>query len=133
MHSHQGLFSRYFVLLTALLLATVVTSVRGAELTLSQVQQVFPAAQVITSLNNKTLAYSVRSERGQLGFAFTTGELAPISAYSGKPINTLVGLGEDGLIKGISILHHEEPILVIGISDDDLGIYQPVYRQEDHG
>jgi len=123
MHSDQGLFSRYFVLLSALLLATVVTGVQGAELTLSQVQQVFPAAQVITSLNDKTPAYSVRSERGQLGFAFTTGELAPISAYSGKPINTLVGLGEDGLIKGIEILHHEEPILVIGISDADLAAF----------
>ncbi|MEH6634379.1 MAG: 4Fe-4S binding protein [Halioglobus sp.] len=123
MHSDQGLFSRYFVLLSALLLATVVTGARGAELTLSQVQQVFPTAQVITSLNDKTLAYSVRSERGQLGFAFTTGELAPISAYSGKPINTLVGLGEDGLIKGIAILHHEEPILVIGISDADLAAF----------
>ncbi|MCB1843105.1 MAG: FMN-binding protein, partial [Halioglobus sp.] len=55
-----------------------------------------------------------------LGFAFRTAELAPISAYSGKPIDTLVGLGMDGDIAGVQILQHEEPILVIGISDDDL-------------
>ena len=47
-------------------------------------------------------------------------DVAPISAYSGKPIDSVVGLGEDGLIKGVDILHHEEPILVIGISDADL-------------
>ena len=123
MHSHRYFFLRIFFLLWALLLATVSSGASSAELTLAQVQQVFPAAQVITPLNDKTPAYSVRSERGQLGYAFTTVELAPISAYSGKPINTLVGLGEDGLIKGIAILHHEEPILVIGISDDDLSAF----------
>jgi len=106
-----------------MLLATLAPGVGAAELTLSQVQRVFPAAQSITPLNDKTLAYIVRSERAQLGYAFTTGELAPVSAYSGKPINSLVGLGEDGLIKGVNILHHEEPILVIGISDEDLAAF----------
>jgi NosR/NirI family nitrous oxide reductase transcriptional regulator len=92
----------------------------ASELTLAEVQRVFPTAQSITPLNRKTPAYMVRDKRGQLGYAFSTDELAPISAYSGKPINSLVGLGEDGLIMGVDILHHEEPILVIGISDRDL-------------
>ena len=92
----------------------------GEELSLEQVKRVFPEAHAITPLNGKAPAYSVRSERGQLGYAFASIELAAISAYSGKPINTLVALGEDGLIKGIDILHHEEPILVIGVSDGDL-------------
>jgi len=92
----------------------------ASELTLKEVQRVFPAAQSITPLNGKAPAYMVRDQRGQLGYAFSTQELAPISAYSGKPINSVVGLGEDGLIRGVDILHHEEPILVIGISDNDL-------------
>ena len=95
----------------------------AGELTLPEVQRVFPTATVITPLNGKVTAYSVRSERGQLGYAFSTEEISPISAYSGKPINTVVGLGEDGLIKAVEILHHEEPILVIGISDADLAAF----------
>lgn len=118
MHSH-----RYLGLLWLVLLVTAVSGARGEELSLAQVQQVFPTAQVITSLGDKTPAYSVRGEHGQLGYAFTTLELAPISAYSGKPVNTMVGLDEDGLIRGIKILHHEEPILVIGISDKDLAVF----------
>jgi NosR/NirI family transcriptional regulator, nitrous oxide reductase regulator len=110
---------RYLILLWLLLLVTA-SGARGEELTLAQVRQVFPTAQEISRLDDKTPAYAVRSERGQLGYAFTTLELAPISAYSGKPVNALVGLGEDGLIRGINILQHEEPILVIGISDADL-------------
>jgi len=93
---------------------------QAGELTLAEIQRVFPEAQTITPLNDKTPAYMVRGERGTLGYAFSTQELAPISAYSGKPINAVVGLGEDGLIRGVDILHHEEPILVIGISDQDL-------------
>ena len=115
MHSYRLLF-----LLWALLPMLVCSPSMGEELSLEQVKRVFPEAHAITPLNGKAPAYSVRSERGQLGYAFASVELAPISAYSGKPINTLVALGEDGLIKGIDILHHEEPILVIGVSDGDL-------------
>jgi NosR/NirI family nitrous oxide reductase transcriptional regulator len=114
---------RYPQLVWLLLLLLAVNGARGEELTLDQVRQVFPDAESITLLDGKAPAYLVRSERAQLGYAFTTLELAPISAYSGKPINTLVGLGEDGRIQGISILHHEEPILVIGISDRDLSAF----------
>jgi Na+-translocating ferredoxin:NAD+ oxidoreductase RnfG subunit len=111
---------RYLLLLWALSLLTTSEAITAAELTLTEVQRVFPTAETITPLNGKAPAYMVRGARGQLGYAFSTQELAPISAYSGKPINSVVGLGEDGLIKGVDILHHEEPILVIGISDQDL-------------
>ena len=121
MHLHRHLILLLTLLLPLLLLTVSVA--RGAELSLAEVQLVFPDAQSISPLGDKNPAYSVRSERGQLGYAFTTGELAPISAYSGKPIDTLVGLGEDGLITGLEILHHEEPILVIGISDEDLSAF----------
>lgn len=102
--------------------------IQASELTLTEVQRVFPAAQTITPLKGKTPAYMVRDGRGQLGYAFSTEELAPISAYSGKPINAVVGLSEDGLINGVDILHHEEPILVIGISDRQLQEFIDQFR-----
>ena len=109
-------------LLRLMALAVLLGSAWGqaGELTLADIQRVFPEAQTITPLSGKAPAYMVRGERGTLGYAFSTEALAPISAYSGKPINAVVGLGEDGLIRGVDILHHEEPILVIGISDRDL-------------
>lgn len=113
------LYRRLLLHWAVALLATPACGWAG-DLTLTEIQQVFPGAQTATPLNGKTPAYIVRDEGGTLGYAFSTLELAPISAYSGKPINAVVGLGEDGLIKGVNILHHEEPILVIGISDQDL-------------
>ncbi|MBT4519458.1 MAG: 4Fe-4S binding protein [Halieaceae bacterium] len=108
------------LLWTLWLLSSATVSVASEELTLAQVQRVFPNAQTITMLNGKAIAYLVRSDRAQLGYAFVTDDLARISAYSGKPINTLIGLGLDGRISAVEILHHEEPILVVGISDADL-------------
>jgi NosR/NirI family transcriptional regulator, nitrous oxide reductase regulator len=112
---------RLFLLwLLCLSVATAPNFATAGELTLSEARKVFPAAEQLLPLGDKTPAYSVRSDNRQLGYAFTTGELASVPAYSGKPINTLVAMGENGVIKAIEILHHEEPILVIGVSDADL-------------
>lgn len=115
-------------MLCAIALLTFCMKGTAGELTLQQAQRVFPNASIITPLNGKAPAYSVRSETKQLGYAFTTGELAPISAYSGKIINTVIALGEDGVIKAIDILHHEEPILVIGISDADMKAFVDQFK-----
>ena len=91
MHYH-----RLCLLLCTTLALLFSTLASADELSLEQVRRVFPDAHTITPLNGKAPAYSVRSERAQLGYAFASIDLAPISAYSGKPINTLVALGEDG-------------------------------------
>ena len=39
----------------------------------------------------------------------------PTPAYSGKPLNAMVVLDTDGVIKGSKVIHHDEPILLIGI------------------
>jgi NosR/NirI family nitrous oxide reductase transcriptional regulator len=102
------------------LLLCLVSTAHSAGLELDKVRHVFPDASSVTPLGGEVPAYMVRSDRATLGLAFSTLDVAPISAYSGKPIETIVGLGEDGRIRGIKIAHHEEPILVIGISDQDL-------------
>lgn len=111
---------RHIFLPWFLALLAWVLPVAASELTLEQVQRVFPGAESITPLNGKAPAYMVRDRKGQLGYALSTLELAPISAYSGRPISAVVGIDEEGLIRGVDILQHEEPILVIGVSDRDL-------------
>jgi len=55
-----------------------------------------------------------------LGYVFLTDQVLPIPAYSGKPISTLVGFDLKGTIRGVRIVKHEEPILAVGIKDEDL-------------
>ncbi len=85
-----------------------------------QVQAFFPAADSLGPLEGDPPAAAVRGAGRLLGYVYFTDDVLPIPAYSGKPIRTLVGLGLDGRIRGLHIVHHEEPILVIGVSDADL-------------
>ena len=62
-----------------------------------------------------------------LGYVFYTDEVFPIPAYSGKPIRALVGVDTANTIMGIIIVSHDEPILVIGVSDQDINHYIDQY------
>ena len=40
--------------------------------------------------------------------------------YSGKPIVTLIGMDTKGIITGVKVLRHSEPILLLGIPETAL-------------
>jgi len=62
-----------------------------------------------------------------IGYVYFTDDILPIPAYSGKPIRTLVALNLVGKIVGIDIVQHEEPILVVGVSEKDLRKFTEQY------
>lgn len=55
-----------------------------------------------------------------IGYAFLSTDIVDIPAYSGKPIVTLIGMDTAGIITGIKILRHSEPILLVGIPEGEL-------------
>ena len=91
-------------------------------------QQYFPQATHIGGFEGEPLAAAVYRDREVLGYLMRTTDIAPIPAYSGKPITLLVGLDVGGRITGLKITEHSEPILVVGISDQDLDHYIEQYR-----
>lgn len=58
-----------------------------------------------------------------LGYLFSTHEVTGSLGYSGKPIDVLVGLSTEGRIVGARLVRHEEPILVVGLSEDRLAAF----------
>lgn len=59
-----------------------------------------------------------KDANGQIrGWVARSTDVVDIKAYSGKPIETLVGLLKDGTIGGARVLHHSEPILLVGIPE----------------
>ncbi len=62
-----------------------------------------------------------------VGWVALSTDFVDIKAYSGKPLVTLVGLDPDGTITGAKILHHSEPILLIGIPESALTEFVKVY------
>lgn len=63
-----------------------------------------------------------------LGYAFESINVVNIPAYSGKPINMQVVLGLDGTILDAYVLHHDEPILLIGIPEQKLHDFAAKYQ-----
>lgn len=55
-----------------------------------------------------------------VGYVFLSTDIVDIPAYSGKPIVTLIGMDTRGVIAGVRILRHSEPILLLGIPETEL-------------
>ncbi|MCG6967802.1 MAG: 4Fe-4S binding protein [Chromatiaceae bacterium] len=87
----------------------------------------FPDMQRIGETDGSPPAAVIYGAQGTIGYALLTADILPIPAYSGKPINTLVAFDVAGRIRGVRIVAHEEPILVVGISEQDLARYVAQY------
>jgi NosR/NirI family transcriptional regulator, nitrous oxide reductase regulator len=89
----------------------------------------FPEAARIGEPEGEPRAAAVYDAQGGLaGYLFFTSDLVRIPAYSGSPINSLVGVDRAGRIRGVSIVSHEEPILAVGISEERLRAFSDQYK-----
>ncbi len=80
----------------------------------------FPEATRIGEPQNTPPAAPVYRGDRLVGYALLSTDVVQIPAYSGRPIATLIGFDLAGKITGVEIVQHEEPILVIGISNERL-------------
>ncbi|NPU10983.1 regulatory protein NosR [Bradyrhizobium sp. 83002] len=56
--------------------------------------------------------------RDQLkGYVYLNSDFANAVGYSGKPIHILVGIDQKGVISGLKLVDHKEPIVLIGIPE----------------
>lgn len=83
-------------------------------------QSVFPAADSMGAFGGQPAAAPVYHDHVLTGYLLLTDQILPIPGYSGKPITTLVGLDAHGVIVGVKILHHQEPILAVGVRPEHL-------------
>jgi hypothetical protein len=117
-------------LLAALLVLAAAAGARAADVATAfpQVRGFFPGADRFGEFEGAPRAAPVYSGDRLLGYVFVTADVVRIPAYSGKPINTLVGFDLAGRITGIEIVHHEEPILAAGITEERLRAFTSQYR-----
>ncbi len=96
--------------------------------TYPQVRTLFPAADRFGEVEGNPPAAPVYRNDQLIGYAFLTAEIIRIPAYSGRPVNVLVGIDTEGRIAGARIVQHEEPILAAGVSEARLAKYVDQYR-----
>jgi len=77
----------------------------------------FPHADRFGEIQGEPPAAPVYQGDKVVGYLFVTRDIAPIPAYSGKPVNMLVGIDSSGKFTGVKVLEHHEPILLVGIPE----------------
>lgn len=93
-----------------------------------QARLIFPQADRFAPLGGEPPHAEVFQGGRRIGILYRTIDILPIPAYSGKPLNILVGLDLEGRITGLRIVYHEEPILAVGVSEADLAAYIHQYQ-----
>jgi len=91
------------------------------------VQEAFPAAERFGPFGGDPRVAPVFDANGLAGYVYLTDEILPIPAYSGKPVSVLVALNLRAEIVGVKIVRHEEPILLAGVSEDQLADFVAQY------
>lgn len=78
---------------------------------------VYPGAEALGTVDADTRTTEVIKGGEVVGYVFETNDIAPIPAYSGKPVNMRVGMSREGVITGVQVLDHSEPIMLVGIPE----------------
>lgn len=125
-----GSVVRLLLLCLAVFLVRPAVAVSIEDITLSQAQQVSQGVTRIGEADHEIAVRPAYSGDKLAGYLFLTNEIAPIPAYSGKPISVLISLDMNARMTGIRILAHEEPILVIGVTEQDLTAFTAQYHDQ---
>jgi transcriptional regulator of nitric oxide reductase len=94
----------------------------------SRYPEVFAEATAFGAAEGEPKAAAAYRDGTLVGYVFATQDVVASAGFSGKPLNILAGVDLDGRITGAVILQHQEPILVIGVSDRDLVTFVEQYR-----
>ncbi|MCC7017230.1 MAG: regulatory protein NosR [Rhodospirillales bacterium] len=84
---------------------------------------VFPGATRAGEFSGTPPAAVVFENDAPAGYLLSTQAVIGSVGFSGRPLDVLVGLGNDGRIRGAHLRKHNEPILVIGIPEERLKRY----------
>lgn len=88
-------------------------------LTPAILQSLFPGADRIGDVGGTPPATSVYKAGNPVGYIFSTWDVTRSRGFSNRPLVLLVGLTPAGRIVGAKLVHHTEPIGILGLHDSD--------------
>ncbi|UCH74505.1 MAG: regulatory protein NosR [Rhodospirillales bacterium] len=94
-------------------------------------KRIFPAATHFGSVGGAPPAIPAYRNDEIIGHVFRSHAVVRSVGLSGKTLDIAVGLDAAGIITGAEILEHHEPILAIGVSDDDLARFVAKFSGRD--
>ncbi|MBA55318.1 MAG: regulatory protein NosR [Pseudomonadales bacterium] len=88
----------------------------------------FSAEATLGEWDTERKIWPIKADGAVVGYGFETVDQFNIPAYSGKPINILMALDLDGVIRCAWVLSHHEPILLVGIPEKKLWDFAKQYE-----
>ena len=117
--SLRKLFQLFCVLVSVFfsLQSTALAAQLDKYLPALKVQEIFQDADRIGTPQGEPPIAPVYKNQGLLGYIYLNSDFTSAVGYSGKPIHILVGIDPKGIIRGIKLVDHKEPIVLIGIPE----------------
>ena len=100
----------------------------GSPSSTPDLAMVFPGADRTGTVEGEIPSAPAYQGGELVGYIFSTLDTVGTIGFSGKPIDIAVGMNLSGEIVGAQILHHREPILIIGVSPDALEAFVRGFR-----
>ncbi len=93
-----------------------------------QIAEIFPTATRIGIPDTDLPVIPVYQLNQLLGYIFETNSFTNFMGFSGEPINILIGLDTQGVMAGLKILKHNEPIFLYGLGQQPLFDFVAQYK-----
>ncbi|MGK9067355.1 4Fe-4S binding protein [Stutzerimonas chloritidismutans] len=121
------------VMQVLLLVALLASPAAFAEALEPQIQALFPKATRIEPKQDEPPVHAVYQLDELLGYAFESTDYSNLQGFSGKPIRLLIGLDTAGVLAGVRVLEHHEPVFLHGLGEQSLFDFVDQYRQKSIG
>ena len=99
------------------------TSNLSTYLTPELVKMIFPEAERFGDIEGSPPSAPVFRGDTLLGYVFETYDLVQGVGFSKRPFHILVGMDLSGFVTGVRLMHHVEPIAILGRTDEDFHQY----------
>ncbi|WP_413043477.1 4Fe-4S binding protein [Pseudomonas sp. YJ42] len=96
----------------------------------TEIRQLFPRATRIEPKQENPPVYRAYQLDELLGYAFESTDYSNLQGFSGKPIRLLIGMDPQGVLAGIKVLEHHEPVFLHGLGEQSLFDFVEQYRQK---
>ena len=126
--THRAWRAAFLCLLLATSGAAAAAEVGWSEALL---RKAFPEAEGFGPLEGDPPAIPAYRDGTLQGYVFSSHQVVRSRGYSAMPLDVLIGMDVAGIIRGVVIAEHHEPILIIGVSDADLKAFVEQYRGRD--
>jgi len=94
---------------------------------------IFPEADKVGEVGGAPPAAAVFKGGRQLGYLFSTWDVTASKGFSNRPLILLVGIDLTGHVSAARLVHHTEPIGILGIKDDLFHRFVENYKGHDLG